>query len=213
MADAPKTIGDWDFNQRIIANMDARKFATAKTFMIAAGPPDFTSVTATNVSPLGLLQQVSVSSQIQLFRLFEVGSREPYFATGRDNNRLTLNRVMYNGPSLMKLLYQNAGVAFPSDVPLHTQPGANEASLLYWNLRSIYFEQPIGLLIRVEAFVQDKSTAAQTTGTGKFNQGDLIGSIYLEECYIDSHQVAADANNVLLAENVGLQWTQVVPVA
>ena len=99
----------WDFNQSIIRAYRARKFPTAKTFLICAGPPTYSNTTLENVTPLGLIQQVGKAEQRQILRLFEVGSREPYLVSGRDNNRLTLNQIMYHGRSLMHALYLNNG--------------------------------------------------------------------------------------------------------
>jgi len=202
------SLGGWDFNERIISQMRARKFASAKTFLVAAGPVRFQDVTADNVSPIGLVQQVGAQQQRQLFRLFEVGSNENYLAAGRHNNRLTLSRIMYHGASLMHALYKNSGRAFPDDLPAHARPGFDGDSVLWWNLQSVQFDEPTGLYLRLDSF----EDADQDMGDGSLADSATIGGVYLEECHIDSHQVNVDANQVLVAENVGLQWAQMVPM-
>ena len=202
------TLGAWDFNERLIGEMRSRKFASAKTFLVAAGPVKFQDVTAENVSPLGLIQQVGMQQQRQLFRLFEVGSMENYLVAGRHNNRLTLSRLMYHGDSLLKAISKNNGRDFPADIPGHSRPGFDANSVLWWNLQSVQFEEPVGLYLRLDSF----EDADNVMGDGSLGDSATIGGVYLEECMIDTHQVNVDANQVIVAENVGLQWSQLVPM-
>ena len=209
MADQTVSYENWNFNKRIVQNMRSKRFASAKSFLVIAGPPLFADATDLNLlTPLGLVQQFGMQHQNALMRLFEIGSREPYFVRGRETNRATLTRVMYDGNSLLKAIYLNSGRAFPDDVPKHAQPGASADATTWWNLQSVLFEEPTGLYLRLESFEAAETAASQ----GSLASGNAIGAVYLEEVHIDSHQVTVDANNVLVAENVGIQWARQTPI-
>ena len=209
MADQTVSFSNWNFNKRIIATMRSKRFASAKSFLVIAGPPLFADATDLNLlTPLGLVQQFGMQSQNALMRLFEMGSREPYFLRGRETNRANLTRVMYDGNSLLKAMYQNSGREFPDEVPKHAQPGADSDATTWWNLQSVLFEEPTGLYLRLESF----EAAETSSGQGSLSAGNAIGAVYLEEVHVDSHQVTVDANNVLIAENVSIQWARQVPI-
>jgi hypothetical protein len=52
-----------------------------------------------------VLENVGLSQSKQLQRLFEIGSSRSYFIPGRVIGSITLGRVLYHGPSLLKVLY------------------------------------------------------------------------------------------------------------
>lgn len=51
---------------------------------------------------VGLIQQLNLSQQRQVQRLFEVGNEEVELVPSKTVNRLQINRVLFDGPSLMK---------------------------------------------------------------------------------------------------------------
>ncbi len=160
--------------------------------------------------PIGVVQNISLSHNRGFARFWEVGSERSYFIAGRTTGQLTLSRIMYHGPSLLRMLYAyyqdlvpptivpfvfpNLGpqnVANPHDVKI--PPGFDN---IYLNLASDLFAQPIGMLM----YIRD------------INQ-DTLAAIYFEACYLPNHSWATDAQGVLIQESVAVQFERAVPVA
>ena len=242
---ATTSFNNWDFhNHHVQMELMGGEFISAETTLIAAGPPRLSDVvtggtgdTSINtaaegdhVFPIGVLENVGLSQSKQMQRIFEIGSTRSYFVPGRVIGSVTLGRVLYHGPSLLKVLYayyrQNQG---PSDgffmnnavgamlppgdangVPdpyaalldlpslqnqLHRVkylPGYDD---LWINLASDIFNQPTGMAIYFR------------------NQMDQsVGAVYLEECYIQGHQMSISSGSVLVMEGVSIQFDNIVPI-
>jgi hypothetical protein len=235
---ATTSFNNWNFhNHHVQEELLGGEFISAETTLIAAGPPRLTDVGNgdTDVSadegdlvfPIGVLENVGLSQSKQLQRIFEIGSSRSYFVPGRTVGSITLGRVLYHGPSLLKVLYahykqtkgdikfnnkgkgalQNiGGVQVPDpnatllELPalqkeLHRvkfNPGYDD---LWLNLASDLFNQPTGMAIYFR------------------NQLDVtVGGVYLEECYIQGHQLSISSGSALLMEGVSLQFDQVRPI-
>jgi hypothetical protein len=202
------------------------RFMSAAFTLIAAGPPRLANLGgATAVAgalsaagsqsdgiafPIGVVQNFSLSHNRQFNRFWEIGSERSFFVSGRTVGQMGLSRVMYHGPSLLRVLYayyqdlidptliesvfENIGVATvgnPHDVQI--PPGYGN---IFLNLASDLFSQPVGVLL----YLRD---ADETT----------MGAIYLESVYVPNHTIAADANGVVIQENTSLQFERGVPVA
>lgn len=213
---------EWKPYERFVQDgMIDGKFLNAGFTLLCAGPPRLAAMgggaSITNaafadhlVYPIGVIQNVNLSHNRQFSRIFEVGSERSYFISGRTVGQLAISRILYHGPSLLRVLYAyysdtvgsftmpalfpNAGVANlanPHDVVI--PPGYD---YLYVNLASDLFNQPIGLLM----YVRDSD---QTT----------YGAVYLEGCYIPNHTWATDAQGVLIQESAAVQFERAVPVS
>jgi hypothetical protein len=242
---ATTSFNNWDFhNHHVQEELLGGEFVSAETTLIAAGPPRLTDITGGTgadpgaldtpdegdmVFPIGVLENVGLSQSKQLQRIFEIGSSRSYFIPGRTIGSITLGRVLYHGPSLMKVLYahykQSAGPSANRfmhngkgatinvggvDIPdpnatllelpelqkeLHRvkfKPGFDD---LWLNLASDIFNQPTGIAIYFR------------------NQLDMtIGAVYLEECYIQGHQMSISSGSVLIMEGASLQFDQLRPI-
>jgi hypothetical protein len=240
---ATTSFNNWDFhNHHVQAELLGGEFVSAETTLIAAGPPRLSDITAgaggddgtidvadegDMVFPIGVLENVGLSQSKQLQRIFEIGSNRSYFIPGRTIGSVTLGRVLYHGPSLMKALYAHykqsagdlkfnhkgkgatvniGGVQVPDpnatllELPTLQQqlhrvkfnPGYDD---LWLNLASDIFNQPTGIAIYFR------------------NQLDMtVGAVYLEECYIQGHQLSISSGSVLLMEGVSLQFEQLRPI-
>lgn len=244
-APATTSIENWDFhNFHVQHELSGGEFVSAETTLVAAGPPrltDLGSGAGTGVTapgptppedfayPIGLLENVGLSQSKQLQRVFEIGSSRSYFIPGRVVGSVTLGRVLYHGPSLLKVLYayytQPNGSKFNF---LHRAKGTTitdglgrirpdpDALLLdlaslqdslhdvkmrpgfddfYINLASDLFNQPCGLLFYF-----------------KNANDDTVGSVYLEECHLQGHQLSISSGSVLIMEGASMQFDRLVPV-
>lgn len=235
---ATTSFNNWNFhNHHVQEELMGGEFISAETTLIAAGPPRLSDVgngdsTITRdegdlVFPIGVLENVGISQSKQLQRIFEIGSSRSYFVPGRTVGSLTLGRVLYHGPSLLKVLYAHykqskgeyqfnhkgkgakvdtGGVMTPDpnatllELPALQQelhrvkfnPGYDD---LWLNLASDLFNQPTGMAIYFR------------------NQLDMtVGGVYLEECYVQGHQLSISSGSALLMEGVSLQFEQMVPI-
>lgn len=221
------TLSNWKPYSQKVDNSSALgegRFATGALTMIAAGPPRLASVggsagAAANLSsgsmdwalPIGVVQNFNLSHNRQFARFWELGSERSYFIAGRAMAQAGFSRVLYNGPSLLRMMY-----AFYQDLltpttirsfgvdPTIPLSVANQHDVkipagyenIWLNLASDLFSQPCGLLV----YMKDSNEVT-------------LGAVYLEETYLPSHSIATDAQGVVVQEQVSLQPERCVPVA
>lgn len=243
---ATTSINNWDFhNLHVQQELGGGEFVSAETTLVAAGPPrlsDFGSASGLGIEvdvgssaaeelafPIGLLENVGLSQSKQLQRVFEIGSSRSYFIPGRVVGSVTLGRVLYHGPSLLKVLYayysqangtlfnflnnakgstitDNRGVIVPDPDAKLLELGSLQETLhdvkmrpgfddFYLNLASDLFNQPTGLLFYFR------------------NANDeTVGSVYLEECHLQGHQLSVSSGSVLIMEGASMQFDRLIPV-
>ena len=216
---------DWSpLSRNVQGGLVDGQFIAAGHTMIAAGPPRLANIggsTATAaavagskadqiVLPIGILQNFNLSHNRTFSRIFEIGSERSYFIAGHTVGQLSLARVLYHGPSLLRMLYAYYQDLIPPTVvqPVFANVGASTVANphdvkvppgygnLFLNLASDLFAQPFGMLL----FVRDSND-------------DTVGAIYLECCQIPSHTWATDAQGVIIQESAAVQFERVVPVA
>ena len=224
------TITNWRPYQQKVDNSSALgegRFASGAFTMVAAGPPRLSAigagagaaVAAAELSaggrnwalPIGIVQNFNLSHQRQFARFFELGSERSYFISGRTVAQAGFSRILYHGPSLLRMMYAFYNDALPPTLvptfgidPTIPPAVSNQHDVkippgfenIYLNLASDLFSQPCGLLVYM------KDSNEQT-----------LGAVYLEETYIPSHTIATDAQGVVVQEQVALQPERVVPVA
>lgn len=221
------TVTNWQPYAQKVDNSSALgegRFASGAFTMLAAGPPRLaaiggvgaagavTSSGTTNWAlPIGIVQNFNLSHSRSFARFFELGSERSYFISGRTVAQAGFSRVLYNGPSLLRMMYAfyndvipptivpSFGIdptisgLIPNQHDVQIPPGFEN---IYLNLASDLFSQPCGLLV----YMKDSN---ETT----------LGAVYLEETYIPSHSIATDAQGVVIQEQVSLQPERVVPIA
>jgi hypothetical protein len=198
------------------------RFASGAFTMIAAGPPRLSSVggaagAAASVGnknwalPIGIVQSFNLAHNKAFARFWELGSERSYFISGRTVAQAGFGRVLYNGPSILRMMYSFYDDQIPPTLiptfgvdPNIAGTVANQHDVkippgfenIYLNLASDLFSQPCGLLV----YLKDSN---ETT----------LAAFYLEETYIPSHSIATDAQGVVVQEQVSLQPERVVPIA
>lgn len=225
MADAvginSSAYSNWDFQKyRLAQGVAGGQFINAESTLIAAGPPTITvqskptapaaGATAAagseaTVFPIGLLETFGLQQSRQLQRIFEIGSSRSYFIPGRTIGSVTLGRTFYHGPSLLRALYAyysgSAGDATVSPLTgsqyaTHKDnwrtPGFDN---FFIDLASALFAQPTGLA----CYFKDSNT-------------DTYGGFYLENCYVQGHQMTVSSGSVLIMEGASLQYDLLVPL-
>ena len=213
------TITNWKPYTNKVDNSSALgegRFLSGAFTMVAAGPPRLATIGSGAAGadwalPIGVVQNFNLSHNRQFARFFELGSERSYFISGRTMAQAGFGRVMYHGPSLLRMMYSFYNDALPPTLvptfgvsPAVAPLVANQHNVkippgfenIYLNLASDLFSQPCGLLVYM------KDSNEQT-----------VAAVYLEETYIPSHSIATDAQGVVIQEQVSLQPERVVPVA
>jgi len=223
---------EWDFfNRHVQSGLVEGQFMAAQYTLVAAGPPNLAFLASEKliggdlvsgrsggalVFPLGITQRFGISQTRQHARVWELGSERSYWVSGRTVGQITLGRVMYHGPNLLRALmaYYASTEApredqkFPhlmGDSSLidasneHRNPHAIRISPgdknIFLNLASDLFAQTTGLML----YFKDSNDEA-------------VYATYAENCVIPSHSLSMDAGGTVMQENVQLQFERLVPV-
>jgi len=219
------SLTQWDFRSlHVQKELQGGDFINAESILIAAGPPrirfagdastlrddpDIAEVAAF-AYPIGVVENIGINQNKQLQRLFEIGSKRSYFIPGRNIGSINLARTLYNGPSVLRVLYAyyppekidpsvakllstGAGSRGDTFTPeIFTRPGFAD---FFINLDSDLFNQPFGLFI----LILD-------------SDGAPYGAFYLEDAYLNNHALSINSSSVLVAEGVAIQYDQLIPV-
>jgi hypothetical protein len=220
-------VSEWRPYERFVqGGLVDGQFLSAAFTMVAAGPPRLSNIggsagaaaaLSTGSSgakdwalPIGVVQNIGLSHNRNFSRFWELGSERSFFISGRTTGQLQLSRIMYHGPSLLRMLYgYYQDLIPPTVVPfVFANPGASAIANphdvkippgfenIFLNLASDLFSQPIGLLM----YFRDSNE-------------DTVGAIYMESAYVPSHQIATDAGGTVIQEAVSIQFERAVPVA
>lgn len=215
----------WNFRtQHVQRELDPQDFINAHTTLIACGPPRIVSpgdlvgadaaaaarIQSTYLFPMGVVENMTLVQNRQLQILFEIGSKRQYYIPGRVIPQISFARTLFHGPNIMRALYayypakflpgRTTDIAQPSIAafkeitacPVQENPGFED---LFVNLNSDLFDKPFGLLV----ILKDEC-------------GSPYGSIYLENAFINNHQLSVNASSTLVAEGVTVQFERIVPV-
>ena len=205
-----QNVTEWTSNftaKHVDDNVNDGEFISGESIVIAALnqvtgsiDQDQFAMNPANYTAIGLLETGSVRQDKQIQQLFEIGSALPYFVPGHTMISMALNRVMFNGESLLKVIYgdKGAGSIVPSPGPsfeIGTRDDPRQADF-YINLASTFFNSPTTIGI----FMCD-------------NSGDFVGGFGLAGCYVQSHVMAFSSRQVVIAENVSIRATKMLGFA
>ncbi len=191
------------------------------TVLIAAGPADLTQAQAKGAAngegfrivPIGLVETAQISMNKPLSRIFEIGSKLSYIIPGRTVGGISLSRVFFDGPSLLKALYfGEVDADFATDDKKYAKWMSNKyddvdgnetyqkfanigSGNLAMNLASSFFEQPCGLAF----FFKDQAS-------------DTVGQTYFEGCRISTYNLGISANMNVLTESVNMEFIRCKPI-
>lgn len=248
MADtgATTSIANWSFNQyHVQAELKGGDFISSESTLVAAGPPELADIGLTSfedtenggegngevdgaagepVYPMGVLESFGITQARQTQKLFEIGSSRAYYIPGKTMGSISVARALYNGPSLLKILYayyrqKNGNLPLINSDPIG-QPGANgllspNAALLtgdyqadlvaiktnpgygnmWLNIASELFNQPTGLMLYMR------------------NAMDVdFGAVYLEQVYVTGHQMSLNAGVNVIMESCSMEFEHMQPV-
>lgn len=193
------------------------------TVLIAAGPADLDKALANpnpdgtlngiRIVPIGLVETAQISLNKPLSRIFEIGSKLSYIIPGRTVGGISLSRVFFDGPSMLKAVYMgevkadfaSMGKKFAqfmsnphldwSGTELYQEFSGIGSGNLAMNLASSFFDQPIGLAF----YFKDQ-------------QDDTVGQTYFEGCRISTYNLGISANMNVLTESINMEFVRCRPI-
>ena len=125
------TITNWrPYSQKIdnSSGLGEGRFASGAFTMIAAGPPRLAAIGGSTAAaaaastgagpanfalPIGVVQNFNLAHNKNFARFWELGSERSYFIAGRTVAQAGFSRVLYNGPSLLRMMYAFYNDALP----------------------------------------------------------------------------------------------------
>jgi len=188
------------------------------TVLIAAGPADLDKASSRSegfrLVPIGLVETAQISMNKPLSRIFEIGSKLSYLIPGRTVGGISLSRVFFDGPSLLKAIYmgevmedeatkEKKKAKFTSN-PYFERGSTDEtfqefanigSGNLAMNLASSFFDQPVGLSF----FFKDQ-------------QNDTVGQTYFEGCRVSTYNLGISANMNVLTESINMEFIRCRPI-
>ena len=231
------SLSDWSPYQKYVqGGMKDGDFANGQFLLVCAGPPHMSNFKGPSslgskdvVFPIGLTQNVALSHNRAISRIFEIGSERSYFIPGRTVGQLTLSRVYYSGASLLRCLwayYQEQDGEFPEieslwDNDAHLDPalrpyaagasilgGGAPVSKTLHRVRIPPGFNNVFLNLASDLFSQPIGIMLLLRDSDKQN----LAACYLEQCYVPTHNWATDANGLIIQESVGIHFERLVPV-
>lgn len=239
MADKKSYI-NWRFaSENVQTEITNGEYVSSESTLVLGGPSRLSHLVGaaseldavsvqTTMFPIGLLQNVSVAQNRQVSRLFEIGSKRAYFVPGRLFANFSVSRILFFGPSLMRMLYAVApyadlGVGKPFKVEgREIKTPAQYANLFGQNKNQRTLISPPGYGDADPS--KDNRDFFINLASDLFNvpiglcmllkdpKNRPYGALYLEDCYLESHAFGIDSNNIVIAEQVSGQVGQIAPV-
>ncbi len=235
-----RSFTDWQFaSQNVQAEIKNGRYVSSESTLLLGGPSKLAHILhggtgdalqlQASLVPIGIIQNFSFAQSRGVQRLFEIGSKRAYFVTGRTFCNFNLSRVLFYGPSLMRMLYGAAPFAqlgygnpfkfdnqTPSTPPdyaalfgatadqrrLLEAPGFGETTISANPNRDFFVN------LASELF----SVPFGLCAIFKDAKGRPYGASYLEDCYLESHSMGVDASNIVVAESVSGQAGSIAPI-
>jgi hypothetical protein len=238
---AQTTLGNWDWtNNHVQADLQGGQFVNAATTMIAAGPPRLGQTNYSrslenagkNVAfPIGIIENFGLNQNKMIQKMFEIGSKRAYHIPGRTVGAITLGRILYWGPSLMRVLYayypvasmrgfghkvdevegsdQQPGSATPT---IKDPPGYGKAfsGSPGNNSKGTENAQNTDFFINLASDLFDHPLGLMIYMRDA--QNDAYGAFYLEDTYLQAHSFNINASSILIAEGVSAQYDRLLPI-
>ena len=234
---ATTSLSNWKFWEQHVQNdMPGGNFINAATVLVAAGPPrlnqaGFTGAQANSnlAFPIGVVENFGLNQNKMIQKMFEIGSKRSYHIPGRTVGTFTIGRVLYWGPSLLRVLY----AYYPSSKmqkggagawPLSNSENSSEKDLNQ-NTPQVLDLAGYG------ASQENPSTVAAENSDFFINlasdlfdhplglmiylrdaEDEPYGAFYLEDCYLQAHSFNINASSVLVAEGTSAQYDRLVPI-
>lgn len=246
------SLENWDFNQKHVQqNLVGSDFVGSHSVIICATAPrmedlcdtGFAAITTLDANPesatedlgstiaipIGVIDSSAIQQDRQLAQIFEIGSKRSYLMSARTASSMSLNRVIYKGPNLLRMFYSY----YPQEAA-QSVISQDFGNILRDNTKdesTTHGGHPISLdpdfISRLPKGIKDNpgfnnfwmnlnsDIFSQPYGLVLFmkdnNQSD-VAAVFLEECYVQNHGMQISANSVIMAESSVVRFERIVPI-
>jgi len=205
---------------------NASGFITSESQVIGFGPPTVDQVVSGSafsqtanafdipVVLAGVVENYSWAQGQQVIKIYEIGSVLSYVIASRADGQVSLNRVLLNNQSLMRMMYAAYGAKNGTFKPLigtnspgiqlidsgNTLPGTVNPDDdgnrdFFFNMNHALFRNTFGSII----FLEDTKKQA-------------YGAVYFENCLVSSHGIAVSSGGLIVQEAAAFRYTRAQPV-
>ncbi len=181
--------------------------ATPDSTALFAGPARFTGLTgAQDLTPVGMVDGVTLSQNSQLARLFEIGSNRSFFTRGKTISNVGFSRMLADTPSIMNVLTKQARTKFAqTGLEIYDKgfsaAGAGPDANVFLNLDSELLSIPFGMLMMFK-----------TRGGEGSTRGRVLAAVYLEYCMFEGLNLGVSSGAPVIQEGISVSFDRVVPV-
>jgi len=212
-----RKFSEWNFfNKNVQQGLTEGKYVNAAFTMLAAGPARLSAATTSNtvdgnnalqdadfIFPIGVIQSFNLGQQSSVMRLFEIGSERSYMIRGRTVGSLGLGRIMYHGPSLLRVLYATTSGSIKGDADSFANAQFNNLitgdQSGFGGMNAYTGEGENGKKDRYLKAMKDSNA-------------DIVGAFYFENCMINQHGFGTDAGGTIMTENAQITFERMIPL-
>lgn len=215
----------WDYKGEYMSDLSqgeegyerfATHSATPDSTALFAGPARFSGINANSSTsegkliPIGLTDGLQVSMNVQLSRLFEIGSSRSFFTRGKEMPSLSLGKFLADQKNILAALRQSALDTSVLNDEGTKAPGSETSPDIMLNLGSEYFSVPFGMLVvfKTRGARKSSQTILSTSTSGK-----ILTGVYLEYCMFSNYGFGVSSGAPSIMESVGIEFDRVVPVS
>jgi hypothetical protein len=188
-----EALQNWNFLEKRLAHRIGEtggEFVTSESVLLLVTPiAQYVPEALDRAKTVALTQDIGLSQARQSIQVFEVGSNLKYtIASGRTQAQMNISRVLFDGENLLKALSPSVAASYVD----RDHPGYGK---FLSNLSSSLFMRPVGVALIFRDL-----------------QNHNVGGIFLEETFIQAHQMQISANSPFLGENVQLIFNAILPM-
>lgn len=177
--------------------------ASPDSTLLLAGPARFSAISSPSVSltPIGLVDGISIQQNPSLSRLFEIGSNRSFFTRGKTISSISFSKMLADQANILAACTANSYQP-NTDSQGTKAPGNQTNPQIQMNLDSEVFGVPFGLLLVF------KTRGGDTTGTGK-----VLTALYLENCMFANYSFSVSSGQPVIMDSVAMEYDRSVPVS
>ena len=234
------SLENWNpWEKHVQGGLKEYNYLSGKNTLLCVGPPYLNSIldamqAASEVLyPVGLAQNFAIAQNTATQQIHEIGSEKPYFFRGRTVRQITIGRVVYHGPSLLRVLYSwykstvgKYQISTPildvfgaSGIPKYLQPFASGTTGTQTD-NNVY---TTGVLPTVhippgyENLWINLASDLFRMPTGLFlllrdNEDNNVAAYYAEQCHVPTHTMAVDSQGLIIQETISIICGNLLPI-
>lgn len=200
---------EWDFQGSYVSSLAEDGYerfsqysATPDSTLLFAGPARFTGLAgdSSELTPIGLTDNIQMQSDAGLARLFEIGSNRSFFTRGKTSGTFSLTKLLADQGNILHAMSANAYRPAVADAG-YSAPGADGSNIMM-NLDSPYFACPMGILM-----------VMKTRGGGDSGYGKALAAIYIEYAMFQGLSMSIVSTQPVISEGVSISYDRIVPVS